>query len=507
MKEERNSERQAVADPARLSAPLRNYPARLVAALSRVMEQRCLDLYVIGGTVRDWLLGRVPRDLDLTVAHDAVGCCRALIAQLRGGTFVPLGCAEEDAGRVVWQGLTIDFSSFRLGARTIEDDLGLRDFTINGMGVSLASLLDPSLCPLLIDPLDGVRDLRGRILRACPHAFAADPLRMLRGYRLSATLGFTLDETTEGQIALQAELIHRVAAERISYEMELIMASEQAHAVMGKMARAGLLWQIIPELAGGVGMEQPGFHHLDVFHHSLAALGFMEEILADPVRFYPQSAEEIGEYLARPGTKLRLKWAALLHDLGKPVTMAIRDDKGGRITFYGHDQAGRDLVLQLGRKWRWSNEQRERIAGLIALHMQPFHLCNVRREGPLSRKAGLNLCRKAGDDLIGLFLLAMADSLAGQGEKKPPGLEEELSGLLAEVLEMHRQYIQPAMKGPRLVGGRDLIESFFLSPGPLFAQILNELESARVEGEVTSREEALEWVAQYLADMRLGLKG
>jgi len=160
------------------------------------------------------------------------------------------------------------------------------------------------------------------------------------------------------------------------------------------------------------------------------------------------------------------------------------------------------MVLQLGRQWRWGNENGERVAGLIAMHMQPFHLCNVRRDGPLSRKACLHLSKKAGDDLIGLFLLAMADSLAGKGEKKPPGLEAELSGLLAEVLEIHAQYIQPALQGPRLLSGGDLIASFSLPPGPLFASILDALELARVEGEVTSREEALRWVQQYLSDMR-----
>ena len=489
-------------DPALLSGRLKDYPERLVRALLRMAEQRGQELYVVGGTVRDWLLGRVPGDLDITVADDAAAWCRGLIAALKGGAFVPLGGDEEDAARVVWQGLTIDFSGFRLGARTIEADLVLRDFTVNSIGVAFAALLDESVIPTLIDPLHGVADLRAQVLRACPQAFVDDPLRMLRGYRLSATLGFTLEETTRAEIARQAGLIGRSAAERITHELDLIMATGRAHAAMEGMAASGLLWQLIPDLARGVGMEQPGFHHLDVFHHSLAALGFMEEILAEPSRFYPESATEIGAYLKQPGMQSRLKWAALLHDLGKPLTMAVREDKGGRVTFYNHDQTGRDMVLQLGRQWRWGNENRERVAGLIAMHMQPFHLCNVRRDGPLSRKACLHLSKKAGDDLIGLFLLAMADSLAGKGEKKPPGLEAELSGLLAEVLEIHAQYIQPALQGPRLLSGGDLIASFSLPPGPLFASILDALELARVEGEVTSREEALRWVQQYLSDMR-----
>ena len=512
MKKERNDK---LHGPALLPERLGSYPPRLVTALLRVAEARGLDFFVIGGTVRDWLLGRTPGDLDITVAHDAVACCRSLIAELGGGTFVPLGCIEEDAGRVVWQGLTardglnprepgmagavtIDFSSFRLGARTIEADLCLRDYTVNAMGVSLASLVDGSVAPPLIDPLHGASDLEKKILRACPNAFIADPLRMLRGYRLSATLDFSLEEATKAEIRQHAGLIRRVSVERIGHELDLIMASGRAHQVLGEMAQIGLLWHLIPELGRGVGMEQPGSHHLDVFDHCLTALGCMEEILAAPERFYPDSAARMREYIDRPGMKARLKWAALLHDLGKPVTMAVRDDQDGRVTFYDHDQAGKELVLKLGRELRWSNENREGIGALVGMHMQPFHLCNVRRDQPLSRKACLNLCRKAGDDLPGLFFLAMADSLAGKGEKKPPAMEVELAGLLGEVLKIYEQYIQPALKGPRLLSGQDLIATFSLQPGPLFAKILDALEVAQVEGEVSGRQDALRWVRHYL---------
>ncbi|MBW6520433.1 MAG: HD domain-containing protein [Desulfoarculaceae bacterium] len=541
MKEERSNK---LLDPALLSERLESYPPRLITALLRVAEARGLEFFVIGGTVRDWLLGRTPGDLDITVAYDAVACCRSLIAELGGGTFVPLGRAEEDAGRVAWQGLTardglnpwepgiagavtardglnprepgmagavtIDFSSFRLGARTIEADLSLRDYTVNAMGISLASLVDRSAAPPLIDPLLGYPDLEKKILRACPHAFLADPLRMLRGYRLSATLGFSLEEATKAEIRQHAGLIRQVSVERISHELDLMMASGRAHVFMGEMAQTGLLRQLIPELVRGVGMEQPGSHHLDVFDHSLTALGCMEEILAAPERFYPECAVRMKEYIGQSGMKARLKWAALLHDLGKPVTMVVRDGqrqsdgaraKDGqddRITFYGHDQAGKELVLQLGRELKWSNEKREGIAALVGMHMQPFHLCNVRRKQPLSRKACLNLCRKAGNDLLGLFLVAMSDSLAGKGENKPPAMEAELAGLLEEVLQIYEQYIKPALKGPRLLSGQDLITIFSLQPGPLFAKILDALEVAQVEGEVSCRQDAQRWVRHYL---------
>ncbi len=475
-----------------------DYPPKLFDALNRVSAELGRDIFFVGGTVRDWLLHKIPNDLDFTVDCDAVHCCRLLIHALDGGTFVPLGTAEEDAGRVVWKGLTIDFSSFRLGAGTILEDLWMRDFTLNAMGISLATFCNPEEPLQILDPSSGEQDLRNGVLRACPQAFVNDPLRMLRGYRLWARFGFLFDQQTRKEICANVDLLGSVSVERISYELDLIMASERAHTVISDMADSGLLFQVIPALQDGVGLSQPESHHLDVFGHSLAALDNMEQIVANPEHFYPECTEQLQEYLSRPGMVEVLKWGALLHDLGKPATRKIREDKGGRITFYNHDEVGRKMVQQLGRDLHWSNKQRDRVASLTGMHMHPFHLCNVRRKQGLSKKACLKLAKRAGDDLIGLFFLTMADSLAGKGNTKPEAMEEELSSFLCEVLETYTKDVLPALRGPRLVTGKDLIEHFSLQPGPLFSQILNELQEAQVEGQVRDRAEAFEWILRKL---------
>ncbi len=475
-----------------------DYPPLLLDALVQVAQKLGRELFIVGGTVRDWLLGKIPNDLDFTVDSDAVHCCRMLIHSLGGGTFVPLGTAEEDAGRVVWKGITVDFSSFRLGAGSIEEDLAMRDFTLNGMGISLSDFLRDEGALTVIDPLSGQQDLRDHILRACPDAFIRDPLRMLRGYRLRARFGFTLEENTRLSINEHIELLDRVSAERISYEMDLIMDSDRAYEVIAAMAESGLLFQVIPELKRGVGLEQPESHHLDVFGHSLSALQNMERIISCPEYYYPECSELLQEYLARPGITALLKWSALLHDIGKPATWKIREEKGGRITFYNHDETGRKMVQALGRELRWSNDKRDRASAFVGMHMHPFHLCNVRRTQGLSKKACLKLSKRAGDDLIGLFFLAMADSLAGKGESKPDEMEEELGQLLCDVLDTYAKHVAPALSGPRLLTGQDLIGEFSLQPGPGFAKILDTLQAAQVEGEVGSRAEALEWVRRYL---------
>ena len=477
------------------------YPPALISALLVVGELVGQEVFVVGGTVRDWLLNRRPGDLDLTVRAGATTCCRLLQRQLGGGTYVPLGRDEEDAGRLVWQGVIVDFSSYRLGAGTIAADLKLRDYTVNAMAVSLGVLADPTAGLRLIDPLNGFDDLTGKILRACPGAFAADPLRLLRGFRFEATLGFSLEDTTREQIHQQARSLSRVSVERVSAEIEQIMASGQAAVTIEALAASGLLEQILPELAQGVGLQQPGFHHLDVFGHSLAALAHMEQILLEPATCYPGQESYFREYFGvetRGRRVCRLLWAALLHDLGKPSTHRVRPERDDRITFYGHEQAGERQVHVLGRRLRWSNEQRKGVGRLVAMHMHPFHLCNVRRQAPLSRKACLNLVRRAGDDLPGLFLLAMADSLAGQGADRPPELEAELAQLLSQVRAVNELALQPVLNGPRLLTGRDLVAEFSLSPGPIFAQILTHLELARIEGQVEDRSQALDWVRSYL---------
>jgi poly(A) polymerase len=187
-----------------------------------------------------------------------------------------------------------------------------------------------------------------------------------------------------------------------------------------------------------------------------------------------------------------------MHDLGKPKTRAVREDKNGRVTFYGHDEVGKNIFTSYARQSKWSQADSEFVGGLIAMHMHPFHLCNVQRSEPLSPRAALKLSQRAGENLAGLFLLAMADSLASEGEKKPEEMENELADLFSVVQKIYVDTIEPVVKGPKLITGKDLIEEFGLTPGPVFGRIMSELEIARVDGVVTDRSEALGWIRQFL---------
>ncbi len=467
----------------------------LLALLTRIYGVLPDELYLAGGTVRDLLLGREPADIDLTVDHRARRWARHL-ADLTGGAYVVLG-REEDAARVVWQGRGIDFSSFREGAAHIREELRKRDITVNSLAVRIDHLLaaDPAQRPVrleVIDPAGGIGDLDAHLVRMTSrHAFTADPLRLLRIFRFAAVLDFTIDPETLELAGRQRQMMLKVAPERISHELELIMASPRAHPAFAAMADIGLLWEIIPELRAGVGMEQPASHHLDVFAHCLETLGRMERILEDPGRYFPGHARIFTDYLARDRSRIRLKWAALLHDAGKPVTWGINEDKGGRITFYNHDLRGADILNDLARRLRWSRDDTTVVASLIAAHMRPFFLANVQRRGELSLKACLRLINKMGDDLPGLFLLAMADALAGRGEGRPEEMEDEVAALFARLDEVRRQNVLPVRSAPPLLTGHDLIRELGLEPGPIFREILARIEEAQMEKRIRDRRQAL----------------
>lgn len=478
-------------------------PSWLREALASLYLELGGELYLAGGVVRDLLRGQKPVDIDLAVAAGATIWAERLAA-LVGGALVPLG-HEEDAARVVGRGVTVDFAGFREGSSSIVEDLYRRDLTINALAIRLDLLLDERHegchCPVsIIDPTNGLADLQRGVVRVVgANSLASDPLRLLRVFRFAATLDYTVDPATLAIVQQQVGRIKTVAPERIAHELDLIIAAPRAHAMVALMADSGLLWELIPELAAGRGMVQPASHHLDVWGHNLETLRQMEGILSEPGACFPETSESMLAYLGRPHCHLRLKWAALLHDLGKPSTHALRVDKDNRITFYNHDQVGAQIVEGLAQRLRWSNEQREQVRRLIAGHMHPFHLANVARAGQLTLRAAVRMIRKNEEELPGLFLLAMADSLAGQGRLRIAGMEAELIRLYRHLEQVWNQHVAPVETAQPLLTGNDLIDHLQLHPGPMFKRILAAIEEGRMTGEVRDRAEALCLAAKMAA--------
>lgn len=476
---------------------LRSCSSKILQALCQVQHRQEELVYLVGGTLRDWLVGKESEDLDFAVQDHALKWVKALQEELGGGTIVDLSGPKDETYRLVWHGEQLDISSFREGADTIEKDLALRDFTINALAAEIHGTLTVADIQV-IDPTGGLVDLDAGVVRHLSGAFEADPIRMLRGYRMFAQYGFEIGGATRREVRKYKHLIEDVAVERVTKELQLIFDSDATSEALQQMADDGLLQLLLPELYTGRGVKQPEFHHLDVFDHSFLALKMMEQVLAEPQQFFPEQQELIQGYLQQRANRRLLKWAALMHDIGKPVTWEKRSDKGGRVTFYRHDIVGRRIFTSYGERSHWSGADCAKVAELIEMHMHPFHLCNVTRETELSKRAALKLSHRAGEDLVGLFLLSMADSLAGSGEKKPENMEAELAELFNVVQKIFTENIKPVLAGPRLLTGNDLITRFGLEPGPLFGLIMRELEAARVEGEVQNEEDAVRWVEDFL---------
>ncbi|MEW6658209.1 MAG: HD domain-containing protein [Thermodesulfobacteriota bacterium] len=461
--------------------------SRSLQILGELAAARGVQVYLVGGTVRELALGRPAPDLDLAVSARTLDLARDL-AQALGGTFVLLDEAERTA-RVVWQGEILDLAEFR--APTLEEDLRARDFTINALALDLEALLGRQ--PLvLIDPWGGLNDLAQGLIRVVrPQNFHKDPLRLLRAYRFAATHGFRLTPETAAAIPAYLPEFARVAGERVRQELFILLAAPRAAAILQDMEQSGLLTRIFPECLDMQGVEQNGFHHLDVFRHSLLTAAYVEEVLAAPEKYFGKLAGALTDYVRAPSQAVLLKLAALFHDVGKPQVQGRRTDPD-RYTFYYHERVGVEIFTAAALRLRLSQAETKTVTRLISLHMRPFLLLPAFREGELTPRALGRLVRAARPDLPGLFILAMADSLAGQGPQKPADAETMLADLAAAAYRFLKERIEPQERQPRLLTGHDLIKVLGLQPGPRFREILTAVEEAQWEGAIQSRQEALE---------------
>jgi len=471
---------------------LAQVPALLV--LAELAAAWGAQVYLVGGTVRELLLGREIHDLDLATDRQTLALAQALAARL-GGTYVLLDERERSA-RVVWQGLEIDLTEFR--GPDLTADLQGRDFTMNAMALDLQALWQAGP-PVIIDPWGGRADLAaGRLQLLRPENFQQDPLRLLRAFRFAATHGFTLTPEVKGVVQEYGPAITGVPGERLHQELFRLLAAPHASPVLQEMDALGFLEQIFPELADMKGVWQNGYHHLDVFQHSLEAVVQLERVLAAPGAFFGQARQFVADYGRQEKKAALVKLAALFHDVGKPPTQEYRPDRD-RYTFYYHDHLGVEIFRGAAARLRFSQDETATVSRLIALHMRPFLLLPDFRTGQLSPRALARFIKAARPDLAGVFLLAMADSLAGQGSLKPPDAEAVLADFCDAVYLFLTERMEPLEQRPRLLTGDDLIKNLHLKPGPEFRRLLAAVEEAALEGQITTREEALALVRELLA--------
>lgn len=437
------------------------------------------ELYLVGGTVRDWLLKRETKDFDFTLKEGAY-CLAKRVADSLGGSFVGLD-KERDTARVVYKEFCLDFSGFK-GA-SLKEDLRKRDFTINALGLDLRE-------GRLIDPLAGKKDLEERRIRVISEdSFKEDPLRMLRAVRLAATLSFEVEKETLNLMAQFKGLIKNVSPERINLELFLIFNQPSSCPYLLLLCRLGLLFEIFKELKPLKKVAQNGFHHLNAFDHSMATLEKLEEIVSDLENTFPDFAcrikEHLGQILASDHSRLsNLKLSCLLHDVGKAQTLR---EVEGRIRFIGHEKVGADMSAKICRGLKLSKKETDYIKQLVRFHMWPGYLSGLNR---VSKRAVLRFLRKLGENDMDLLLLSLADRYAAKGVLTTCRTLKRHEELVRTILEelFRQQELKPL---PGLIMGKDLISLFNLSPSPLIGKILKRVNEAYLAGEIKDRQEAL----------------
>ncbi|MDO9265033.1 MAG: HD domain-containing protein, partial [Desulfosalsimonadaceae bacterium] len=318
--------------------------------------------YLVGGTVRDMILGISPKDYDLVTLDDPRQTADR-IAESVMGRVVALGKPGKMVFRVITRGLSLDITP--ASGASIEEDLKKRDFTVNAFAVSLSS-------GRFIDLFNGALDLENKIIRMISaDNLRADPIRLLRAYRLAAVLNFSIDPETCRSIHAESSLISTSAGERVRDELMKLLDTSGAHHYVSLMDDAGLLTAIFPELSPLKACSQNGYHQFDVFEHTMQASQYLEKLLHTPESLIPEH-HPLKDIQPPESRWSLLKYAILLHDIGKPQTRSV--DQNGRVHFYHHEQESADMALKVHQRLRLSKRQQTYVDFIIRHHLKPLSL-------------------------------------------------------------------------------------------------------------------------------------
>jgi poly(A) polymerase len=359
-------------------------------AFDSVIRQLGVSAYLCGGTVRDLLLNRPFRDVDVVLSGRVFEAANLFHSKLNLPYFIL--DQERQVARVVCAQGNWDFSAYR--NHTIEGDLKKRDFTINAMAIRWEDFFPQRNARQIVDPYCGLSDLKAKKIRTVGEtSLQEDPLRMLRAYRIQAELGFRIEKEVLSQIESLHPRIQNVAGERLHEELDRIFSQSDSASAWRSLGQSSLFDSMFPEMKPMKGCEQGGHHHLGVWLHSVLALENLEKFLPHIPQTFPEHSEAILKYLnAVPGSMDRirlLKWAALFHDIGKPQTRELKGP--GHWSFHGHDHAGAELAETILKRLKLSRKDIQLISNVIE-----HHLCLMwKKENPsISTVFSVPLVRK-----------------------------------------------------------------------------------------------------------------
>jgi poly(A) polymerase len=499
------------------------FPDNASAWYGRILHAlpRDVPIYLVGGAVRDHLLKRTSHDWDLITPGNAIEIARH-VARKNDAAFYVLneefGAArvilkEEDRGGSSGR-MVVDFTVLR--APSVEEDLRLRDFTINSIAIDFR---DPQR---ILDPLHGLNDLTQKQIRVCsPTSFRDDPIRILRGVRHATELGFQLTSETRRLMREDRELLQHCSAERLRDEFLRILGGNHADISLRLLDMLDILPYFLPELQALKGVQQTSPHVYDVWNHTLATLGKLGNLLftldssyvPDPASGYSPNlatglaAMQLGRYRSNItehiGTvdaagishRTLLFFAALYHDTGKPQTQMT--DDSGRIRFWDHEKISAHLVSQRAQDFHLSNRDIDLLDTVVRNHMRPIQL-NLNDEFP-SRRAIYRFFRSCGKAGVDICLLALADYLATYDTLLHQDEWSHFLETIRRLLDAWWGERDLTVSPPPLINGNDLIHLFKLQPGTRIGELLESIREEQAVGEITTREQAIAYVRQRLA--------
>lgn len=458
------------------------FTSPIIKTIGRVADQHGFAVYAVGGYVRDLLLGKSGKDIDIVVVGDGPAFALALADHLqikkveiykqfgtamlhhRDKTIEIVGARQES-----YRG---DSRNPQVSGADLLTDLARRDLTINAMAVSL----NAATYGTITDPFDGRADLQAGIIRTPREplqTFSDDPLRILRAIRFATQLQFEIEPVTRAALAAERERLKIITQERISEELLKILLSKKPSIGFKLLDESGVLALVAPELSALKGVEQiGGYSHKDVFEHTL----------------------KVVDNVAHHAAPIGLRFAALYHDVAKPQTKEFKPGIGW--TFHGHEELGARMLPAIGRRWRLSQEVIEYARKLVRLHLRPIHLA----EEGVTASAIRRLIFIGGAELDDLIALCRADITSGNPKRVARHLAnfDLVVERIAEVEEKDRlREFQPPVRGD------EIMATLALPPGPLVGKIKKAIEEAILDGVIPNEHDAAFAYMMQIKDERL----
>lgn len=453
--------------------------------IGEVADSMQLEAYLIGGYVRDLLLRRKSKDIDIMAVGNGIALAEG-VAEMWGAKskitlFRNFGTAMLRHGDLDIEFVGARKESYHHDSRkpvveggTLKDDQRRRDFTINAMAISL----NAGSYGMLIDPFDGTGDLERKIIRTPLDpdiTFSDDPLRMMRAVRFATQLGFQIEDETLKAIARNRERIRIVSRERIAEELHKIILAESPGSGFITLEDTGLLQIVFPELARLKGVESVrGISHKDNFYHTLKVL----------------------DQLATRSDNLWLRWAALLHDIAKPATRKFIEGQGW--TFYGHNVVGARMIPGIFRRMKLPlNEKMKFVQKMVDLHMRPI----VLSEEEVTDSAVRRLLFEAGDDIDDLMTLCEAD-ITSKNVAKVRKFYDNFQLVRRKLKEIDEKDAIRNFQPP--VTGEEIMEVFGIPPGKEVGIIKNAIKEAILDGDIgNNHEQAYALMMEKAAELGL----